>query len=126
MNENSNNRNNNKVLGAIFILIGAIFLAQNMTDFDIGNWNWWALLILLPALGSLNRTWNIYRAEGQTSEAMRSPLVGSLMLLLVATILLFDLSWGALWPLFLIIIGVGALIIRQEFEEGHNGRKISR
>ncbi len=113
MNENTDKSRNNIVMGAIFILIGVVFLLQNITDFDLGNWNWWALFVLIPAFGSLSRAWSIYRAEGQTSEAMRGPLVGGMVLLLVTTILLFDLSWGTLWPLFLIIVGVGALIIRR-------------
>jgi cation transport ATPase len=112
MNENTDKNRNNMVLGAIFILIGVVFMLQNITNFDLGNWNWWALFILLPAFGSLGRAWNIYRAEGQANEAMRGPLVGGAALLLVTTILLFDLSWGMLWPLFLIIFGVGALIVR--------------
>lgn len=110
MNENAVENRNNMILGAIFILIGLIFLTQNISGFDFWNWNWWALFILLPALASLNRAWEIYRAQGQANEAMRGPLVGGLVLLLAAAIFLFDLSWGTLWPLFLILFGLGALI----------------
>ncbi len=112
MNENTNNNRNNLGLGVILILIGIVFLVQNITDFDIGNWNWWALFILIPAFGYLSRARNIYRAEGRMSDALRGQVVGGAVLLLVATIFLFDLSWGMLWPLFLIIFGLGALLIR--------------
>ncbi len=112
MNENTEKNRNNAVLGGILILIGSIFLLQNMTNFNIGNWNWWALFILIPALGSLSRAWAVYRTEGQANEAVRGPLVGGVVLLLVTSMLLFNLSWGMLWPLFLIIFGVAALIFR--------------
>jgi hypothetical protein len=100
------------ILGGILILIGAILLARNVTGWDFGNWNWWALFILLPAVGSLANAWRMYQAEGRVTAAMRGPLVGGLILLLVTTILLFDLDWGTVWPVFLIIIGLGALVVR--------------
>lgn len=106
------NRTSPLILGGILILIGVVFLAQNLTDFDLGNWNWWALFILIPALGSLANAWRVYQAQGQVTRAVRGPLVGGVVLLLVTTILLFDLDWGALWPVFLIILGIGALIAR--------------
>ena len=112
MNQNTKtNRSSGLILGAILILIGVIFLAQNLTDWDVGNWNWWALFILIPAFGSLANAWRIYQAEGRVPK-MRGPLVGGFALLLVTIILLFDLDWGTMWPLFLIIVGVGALIVR--------------
>ena len=109
---NNTKRPSGLILGGILILIGIIFLAQNVTDWDLGNWNWWALFILIPAVGSLANAWRIYRAQGRPTAAMRGPLVGGFALLLVTTILLFDLDWGTLWPLFLIIVGLGALIVR--------------
>ncbi len=113
MNKNTKtNRPSGLLLGGILILIGAIFLVQNLTDFDLVSWNWWALFILIPALGSLARAWRIYQAERRLTAAMRGPLVGGFVLLLVTTILLFDLDWGTMWPLFLIIVGVGALVVR--------------
>jgi hypothetical protein len=41
---------------------------------------------------------------------VRGTLTGGLMLLLVTIIFLFNLDWGKVWPLFLIIIGLGALL----------------
>lgn len=114
MNANTNTRRSpNLVMGGLFILFGFVFLAQNLTGFDLWDWNWWALFILLPAAGFLNNAWRIYQAEGKLTVAVRSPLVGGVTLLLVAGFFLFDLSWGLLWPLFLIVIGVGTLIARR-------------
>ena len=69
MNKN-NNRPSGLVLGGILILIGVIFLARNVTGWDLGNWNWWALFILIPALGSLANAWRIYQAQGRVTAAM--------------------------------------------------------
>ena len=94
----------------MLILLGAFLFAQNLFDFDLGNW--WALLILIPALGSLADAWRTYQAEGRLSAAARGPLVAGVALLLVTAIFLFGLSWGTMWPLFAIIVGVGVLIAR--------------
>ncbi len=99
-------------MGGVLVLIGAVFLARNLTGFDLGDWNWWALFILIPAVGSLVNAWRLYQAEGTLPAAARGPLVFGVVLLLVAGILLFELSWGTLWPVFLIIFGVGVLIAR--------------
>ena len=113
MTQNKNTgRSSGLILGGILIVIGVIFLVRNVTDWDLGTWNLWALFILIPAFGSLASAWRTYQAQGRVTAAMRGPLVVGFALLLVTTILLFDLDWGTMWPLFLIIIGVGALIIR--------------
>ena len=78
------NRTSTLVLGGVLILIGAIFMAQNLTDFSLGDWNWWALFILIPALGSLANVWRIYQAQGRLTAAARGPLIGGLVLLLVS------------------------------------------
>jgi multidrug transporter EmrE-like cation transporter len=93
--------------GAVLIVIGIVFLLQNISGINLGNW--WALFILIPALGSLATAWRIYRTHGRLTSAARGPLVGGVILLLVAAIFLFNLDWGKVWPLFLIIAGVGAL-----------------
>jgi len=94
--------------GVVLILIGIVFLARNLTGFELGNW--WALFILIPAFGSLAQAWRLYQSSGgRLTPAARGPLTGGLILLLVAAIFLFDVDWGQVWPVFLIVIGVGAL-----------------
>ena len=93
--------------GAVLILIGVIFLLQNISGFSLNNW--WALFILIPALASLGTAWRAYQAHGRLTAAVRAPLFGGLILLLVAALFLFNLDWGRFWPFFLIIAGLGAL-----------------
>ena len=94
--------------GAILIGIGLVFLLQNVTDFSFDNW--WALFILIPGVASLVNAWQYYHEDGRFSERASGPFVGGLILLFIASIFIFGLDWGAVWPVFLIIAGFGALL----------------
>jgi peptidoglycan/LPS O-acetylase OafA/YrhL len=110
--QSGSDRTTTIALGGVLVILGIVLMVRNLTDFDFGNFNWWALFILIPAAGSLASAWRTYQNEGRLSEAARGPLVVGLMFLLAAAIFLFNLSWGTMWPVFLIIIGLGALIVR--------------
>lgn len=105
--DDTRRRNTAWIGGVVLIVIGIVFLLQNISGINLGNW--WALFILIPALGSLATAWRIYQTHGRLTAAARGPLVGGFILLLVAVIFLFNLDWGKVWPLFLIIAGLGAL-----------------
>ena len=97
--------------GVVLIALGIIFLLQNAgLNIPILR-NWWALFILFPAVTSLNRAWQAYQGNGRrfTSHVSGS-LVGGLAMTLVAATFLFDISWSLIWPIFLILAGLGALI----------------
>jgi len=68
-----------------------------------------ATLILLPASGSLAGAWAAWRA-GMHPVAVSGPLVAGLAMLTVAAIFLLELEWGKIWPIFLILGGIGALL----------------
>lgn len=97
------------IIGGVLIVIGALLMVENWADLNL---NWWALFILIPALSYLANAWEIYKTDGRLTASARSPLVVGVALLLLTSLFLFELSWGTLWPLFLIIIGVGVLIAR--------------
>ena len=94
--------------GGALILIGVLFMAQNLGAFYLRNW--WALFILIPAIGSFAAAWNSYQANGRLTTAGRGSLVGGGIMVLVAAILLFGLDFGLLWPIFLIIGGLVVLL----------------
>lgn len=96
------------VPGLILVGLGAFFLLRNFTDFRLDNW--WALFILIPAFGSLGNFRRAYQRSGRINGEARGSLIGGLILLFVAAIFLFGWNWGAVWPVFLIIAGVGALL----------------
>lgn len=93
--------------GLIFIALGVFFLLRNYTDFELENW--WALFILIPAFGALGNFWRSYRSDGRMTGEATGSLIGALLLGTVAAIFLLGLSWGMMWPVFLIIAGLGAL-----------------
>ncbi len=94
--------------GAILILIGVIFLVQNVTGFSLRNW--WALFLLIPAITSFGRASSIYQAEGRLTASARGAALGGLALTFLTAIFLFNLNFGALWPMFLILGGVALLL----------------
>lgn len=97
------------IVGGVLILVGVVFIVKNVTGIDFNNW--WALFILIPAFGSLGTAYSMYKKnEGRFTAASRGPLIGGLVLLFIAAIFLFNMDWGTMWPVLLIIAGVGTLL----------------
>jgi hypothetical protein len=99
------------VVGALMLIaVGCAFLLNNMGMLDFGD-HWWALFILIPAFGSFATAFAIYQnAGGRLTAAARGSLFGGLVLSGLACIFLFDLNFLKLWPILIIVAGVGALI----------------
>jgi hypothetical protein len=100
-------------VGLIVIIVGIVFLGRNAGWFGDG-WgfhNWWALFILIPAFGSLAGAWRSYEAGGRrlSGDVARTLMMG-LVLLAVTIIFLLELDWGKVWPVLLIIVGIGLLL----------------
>ena len=98
------------VAGLVLIVLGAMFLMRNTGTFDFPLQNWWALFILIPAVGALDSGFRTYRAAGNqlTAPARGSLLVG-LVLTFVAAMFLFDISWTFFGPVLIILVGIGIL-----------------
>jgi hypothetical protein len=96
------------IAGGVLLMMGLLFLVSNVTGAPFNNW--WALFILTPALGSLYIGLKNYTEEGAFTAAVRKPLTGGFILLMVSVMFLFNLDWGMLWPFFLIIAG-GTLLV---------------
>lgn len=96
------------IAGVVFIMAGIGFLLGR--SFGVGFDNWWALFILIPAFTSFGRAWQGYQHKGQLDQGSSGALMGGMFMLLIASIFLFGLSWSLLWPVVLIMIGVGALL----------------
>lgn len=94
--------------GVVLIVIGIIFLLQNTTGFRLHNW--WALFILIPAFSALGAAYRMYKDQHALTPAARGSLVSGLILTLVAAVFLLGLSWGILWPLVLVLVGLGILL----------------
>ena len=91
--------------GLALIGIGAIFLLQTMGLLPT-NFNWWALFILFPGVSLLYQAWRMSDGGAHFDHRVRGPLIGGTAVTLVALIFLFNLDWGIMWPVFLILAGI--------------------
>ena len=97
------------IIGAILVALGIIFLFQNMGTFTLNNW--WALFILIPALGAFEEAWRGYKnAGGRLTKRARGSMLVGLVLTLVVFGLLFELDWKYLGPVLIILAGIGILV----------------
>jgi hypothetical protein len=98
------------IIGVILIVLGGLFLMQNMGTFPFPVNNWWALFILIPAIGAFERAMHYYReANNQiTSQVSGSALVG-VVLTLVTLGFLFNIGWTYFGPVLIILAGLGIL-----------------
>ena len=100
------------VTGLIMILLGVAFLLRTTGNFFFPLNNWWALFILIPAIGAFDTAIRLYQHAGNqlTSPALGSLLVG-LVLTFVTASFLFNLNWSLFGPILLILAGIGILAV---------------
>jgi cation transport ATPase len=94
--------------GVMLIALGLLLLLQNLTGFSLHNW--WALFILLPAVGAFTAAWNTYQEAGRVTAAVRASLFGGAVLCLVSASFLFSLNWAIVGPALLLLAGAALLI----------------
>ncbi len=93
--------------GIVIIAIGVIFLLGNFGVRVPAHW--WAVFLLIPAVGLLVTAILFYRVDGALTGRAMGPLVGGILLLAMALAIFFGLNWGLFWPI--VLIAVGAAII---------------
>ncbi len=97
------------LVGAALIAFGVIILLQNMGMIQLRNW--WALFILIPALGSFATAYGAYRTNGGRLNAMvRGSFMGGLLITAIAIVFLFGLNFSMLLPVILIVAGLSMLL----------------
>jgi len=90
--------------GAILILLGVVFLLQNMGIPFLANW--WALFILIPAFWAFVAAWESYRNNGRLTRGGAGSLAGGALLAILALAFLLNLNVGLFWSLLLIAGGL--------------------
>ncbi len=110
------NQPSNIWIGLVFIFGGAVVLLNqlNILPFEL---NWWALLTLFPAFGTLISAYKRYRSTNDFFEmgVMIPALVGLFMLLMFVSLFVsdaIDLQMRVYWPIILIVLGLGLIIGR--------------
>ena len=123
MEENRSNNSNRWSqssiwIGLAFIAGGAIILLNQsgLIPFEL---NWWAFFILIPAIGSFSSAYNRYRATNNLFDmsVMMPALIGLFMIGLMFNLLSgngWNFNWNLLWPIMLIIIGLGMIFGRSQ------------
>ena len=94
-------------LGIALIAMGVLFLVQNYLGYELRNW--WALFILIPAIGSFTSAWHVWRS-GASAPAAGGSFTMGIVFTAVALVFLLDLPWGRIWPIFIIVAGIGLLL----------------
>jgi len=90
--------------GAILILLGVIFLLQNLGLPFLANW--WALFIFIPAFGAFVTAWNVYQEHGRLTRGGAGSLTVGILLTIMAVAFLLNLATSMFWPILLIAGGV--------------------
>jgi len=94
--------------GLLLILIGAFFLLRNFTGYQIENW--WALFILIPALGNFTSAYERFQTAGTFDRHVRNELFWGVFFTLLSASFLIAVDFGLIWPAFLILGGLGMLL----------------
>jgi hypothetical protein len=97
--------------GLILIALGVIFLLESLGVNLSYLSRWWALFILIPAVGALGAAWNEYtNNDHRFTRVVRGSLSIGLGLVFVTAILFFNLPGAIFWPILLILAGLGILV----------------
>lgn len=100
---------NGWIFGLVLIAIGGVFLLQNW-GLPVLVGNWWALFILIPAIGAFASAWTLYQQTGQFTPRVAGLITGGLVPLTIALIFLFNFDFGSAWPWLLVVLGAGMLL----------------
>lgn len=96
------------IAGTILILLGVVFLLENMGIRFLVNW--WALFILIPAFWAYVTAWDLYRDQGHLTRGGASSWILGIMLTTLSLVFLLNVAVNLFWPI-LLIAGGAALIL---------------
>jgi hypothetical protein len=96
-------------IGGIFlILLGVVFLLQNMGIPFLTNW--WALFILILAFWAYVRALEVYQDDKRLTRRGAGSLIIGILLTILAFAFLFNLNFNLFWPILLIVGGLVLLL----------------
>jgi hypothetical protein len=93
------------IVGTILLVLGVVLLAQTFNIVFLSNW--WALLIMIPAVASFVASWRLAQdAGGQFNRRSRSAFIIGSVLALASLIFLFNINTSIGGPVLLILAGI--------------------
>ena len=98
--------------GVVLILLGAIFLLNNMGYDFLQVHNWWAIFILAPGLSMIANSLKYFRAKNRFSRGARTRGLLGVILSAFAVSLLFGIDLALLGPFLLVGFGIYLLLKR--------------
>lgn len=101
-------KSNSWIMALVLIVVGAGLLISNFTGFTFNNW--WALFMVIPAVGMFAAVWRDYQANGRLTGKSTGPLISGLAMVVMMIVFLFNLSWSGLWPLGFIFGGLAIIL----------------
>lgn len=118
MNTNNSDRQNVWASSSLWIglafISGGIIVLLNQTGLVSFDFNWWALFIIFPAVGSFSNAYNRYRVTNNLFDmgVMMPVLIGLFMLALAFNLLSgngWNFNWNFYFPAIFIVIGLGMI-----------------
>jgi hypothetical protein len=99
--------------GLVLIALGALFLLNNADAWHVPQ-SAWAIPLFIAAAGAAATAVGLARSSGSAATGGVVTAAGAAALLaFIGVVLLFDLNWRQLWPLFLIIPGTVVILGRR-------------
>lgn len=105
---NKTQRAGSLIGGLVLVGLGMVFLIQNLTGLDLGNW--WALFLLGPGVLALARAYSFFQIDQGLSARVLASAVGGGVLTLLGASFWFNLNLAGVWPLILIGLGLAAVV----------------
>jgi len=109
------------VTGLVIIAIGVYLLLHNfgvVFPFPfLFMHNWWALFILIAAVGPVVQALHTYRRSGRFDADVARPALTALIIITISLMFLLDVRWNRWWPVFVIYGGLW-ILVRERSEQG--------
>jgi hypothetical protein len=102
-------------IGLVIIAVGIFFLLYN---FNVRlpfmrHHNWWALFILIAAIGPLTQAGQAWRRAGGFDANVLHALTSTAVIVTISLFFFFSVSWNLWWPIFVIYGGLWAITRRE-------------
>jgi hypothetical protein len=113
----------NRITGAAILGLILIMVFIQRTNLE---WlkNSWALLLLIPAIASINNVYTEIQSKKGFTFSLASNIVGIIFPIGICVILLLGLNWNIILPIIIILSGLSMFVIGLVNQEKGSGKII--